>query len=97
VIYFLHSHFGLPPVALLTLVLVGMAVLAWLVHRLIERPLAPRLKRALSQSVQMPGRGGAKPAADSGPAIVAEPATDNDAAANDPHGQSMPVPSPAPI
>ncbi|SEF88776.1 Peptidoglycan/LPS O-acetylase OafA/YrhL, contains acyltransferase and SGNH-hydrolase domains [Actinacidiphila yanglinensis] len=57
--YLVHDHLGivaiavavhstpLPPLAVLLLVPLAMLVLAWLLHRLVEKPLAPRLKRVL--------------------------------------------------
>jgi peptidoglycan/LPS O-acetylase OafA/YrhL len=50
-IYYLNRKLSLPPAALLILVLAALTFSAWLIHRLIERPFAPRLKRALSRSV----------------------------------------------
>lgn len=56
-LYLLHQQIGYlafnswaaghPPWRVLALALVAAIVLAWLVHRLVERPLAPRLKKAL--------------------------------------------------
>jgi peptidoglycan/LPS O-acetylase OafA/YrhL len=48
-IHLLYPRLGLPPAVLVTAVLAVLVLAAWLVHRLIERPLAPRLKRALSR------------------------------------------------
>jgi peptidoglycan/LPS O-acetylase OafA/YrhL len=58
-LYLLHEHIGwtlikylhraLPHQLLLLAVVAGMLALSWLVHRLVERPLAPRLKRWLKQ------------------------------------------------
>jgi peptidoglycan/LPS O-acetylase OafA/YrhL len=45
----LHSH--LPKWPLLGGLVVTMLVVAWLVHRLVERPLAPLVKRWLSDAV----------------------------------------------
>ncbi|NJC68281.1 acyltransferase family protein [Planosporangium thailandense] len=56
-LYLLHEYIGwtlikrfqqaLPRQVLLLAVVTGMLALSWLVHRMIERPLAPRLKRWL--------------------------------------------------
>ncbi|ROS23847.1 acyltransferase [Cellulomonas sp. PhB150] len=57
--YLVHEHLGwfvitslsrrgVDPHVTLTLTIVGMLCLAWLVHRLVERPLAPVLKRAIA-------------------------------------------------
>jgi peptidoglycan/LPS O-acetylase OafA/YrhL len=55
-LYLLHLDLGgtllqwwrgsLPPVVLVAVVIVLMVVLAWLVHRFVERPVAPLMKRA---------------------------------------------------
>jgi peptidoglycan/LPS O-acetylase OafA/YrhL len=46
----LHEWQGSMPPALLVIIVAGlMVLLAWLVHRYVERPLAPLLKRALSR------------------------------------------------
>ena len=63
--YLVHEHLGwfvitslsrrgIDPRVTLVLTIVGMLGLAWLVHRLVERPLAPVLKRAIAgrQSVK---------------------------------------------
>lgn len=50
-IHYLRPRLSLPPVVLLILALAVLTVAAWLIHRLVERPLAPRLKRALSRPV----------------------------------------------
>lgn len=57
-LYLLHLDIGgailnrlqwtVPPALLVSVVAAGMIVLAWLVHRYVERPLAPLLKRVLS-------------------------------------------------
>ncbi|GII20568.1 acyltransferase family protein [Planosporangium mesophilum] len=57
-LYLLHEYIGwtlikrfqqaLPHEVLLLAVVTGMLVLSWLVHRFVERPLAPRLKRWLT-------------------------------------------------
>ena len=48
VISVLRRQAGLPAPVVLVGTAAGMLVLAWLLHRLVERPLGPRLKRALS-------------------------------------------------
>ncbi|MGW2489624.1 acyltransferase family protein [Streptomyces sp. NPDC001606] len=50
VIRVLHRGLGLPPWPTLALTVVAMLVLAWLIHRLVEKPFGPRLKRALKPS-----------------------------------------------
>ncbi|MET7378191.1 acyltransferase [Streptomyces sp. NPDC005526] len=47
VIRVLHRRFGLHPYLTLLLAVAGLLGLAWLIHRFVERPLGPRLKRAL--------------------------------------------------
>ncbi|MEU6771030.1 acyltransferase [Streptomyces sp. NPDC046759] len=47
VIRVLHRGLGLPAWPTLVVTVLGMLVLAWLIHRFVERPLGPRLKRAL--------------------------------------------------
>ncbi|BBA99406.1 hypothetical protein RVR_6010 [Actinacidiphila reveromycinica] len=44
----LEHHTSLPAGAVLALAIGSMLLLAWLVHRLVERPLAPLLRRRLS-------------------------------------------------
>ncbi|MFF0220763.1 acyltransferase family protein [Streptomyces sp. NPDC004629] len=46
VIRVLHRGLGLPPWPTLTVTVLGMLGLAWLIHRHVERPLGPRLKKA---------------------------------------------------
>ncbi len=56
-LYLLHLDLGgtmlylwrdtMPPLVLVALVTVAMIVLAWLVHRYVERPIAPLMKRAM--------------------------------------------------
>jgi peptidoglycan/LPS O-acetylase OafA/YrhL len=48
---YLYPRVNLQPWALVTIVIVGFVILAWLVNRLVERPLAPRLKRAFNRSI----------------------------------------------
>ncbi|MDX3851383.1 acyltransferase [Streptomyces sp. AK02-01A] len=43
----LHKHFGLDPRLTLIATIASMLVLAWLLHRLVEKPFGPRLKRAM--------------------------------------------------
>ncbi|OIJ64226.1 acyltransferase [Streptomyces mangrovisoli] len=43
----LHRGLGLPPYATLALTVAGLLVLAHLMHRFVEKPLGPRMKRAL--------------------------------------------------
>ncbi|MER7969881.1 acyltransferase [Streptomyces sp. NPDC096080] len=43
----LHGGLGLPPAPALALAVAALLVLAWLLHRTVERPLGPRLRRAL--------------------------------------------------
>jgi peptidoglycan/LPS O-acetylase OafA/YrhL len=43
-------HDSMPAWLLLTLVVTGALTLAWIVHRLVERPLAPKLRRGLKRS-----------------------------------------------
>lgn len=47
VIRVLRRGLGLPAWPTLILTVLGMLVLAWLIHRFVERPFGPRLKRAL--------------------------------------------------
>jgi peptidoglycan/LPS O-acetylase OafA/YrhL len=70
VIAYLYPRARLQPWALVSLVIVGLVIAAWLVHRLVERPFAPRLKRALSRAI-----GGQAPAtpAPAAPAPVSAP------------------------
>lgn len=49
----LYPRLGLPPVVLVVIVIAALVLSAWLVHRLVERPLAPRLKRAISRTPQV--------------------------------------------
>lgn len=48
VIHTLHQRLGLPSWSVLVLTVGAMLLLAWLLHRLVERPLGPVLKRALA-------------------------------------------------
>ncbi|MFE7975281.1 acyltransferase family protein [Streptomyces shenzhenensis] len=45
VIRVLHRGLGLPPWPTLAVTVLGMLGLAWLIHRCVERPLGPRLKK----------------------------------------------------
>ena len=47
VVRLLHRTFGLPSALVLPLTVGGFLLLAWLLHRHVERPLAPRIRRAL--------------------------------------------------
>ncbi|GAA3087771.1 hypothetical protein GCM10020254_35360 [Streptomyces goshikiensis] len=47
VIKALHRGAGIPAPATFALTLVFMLALAWGIHRLVERPLGPRLRRLL--------------------------------------------------
>ncbi|WP_030154919.1 acyltransferase family protein [Streptomyces sp. NRRL S-244] len=47
VIAALHRRAGLPPAAVFALTVAAILALAWAVHRGVERPLGPRLRRAL--------------------------------------------------
>nr|WP_320780435.1 acyltransferase [Streptomyces sp. CRN 30] len=49
VIRALHRSLGVPSAATFALTVVSMLVLAWLLHRLVEKPLTPRLRAALSR------------------------------------------------
>ncbi|MEU9476327.1 acyltransferase [Streptomyces sp. NPDC048191] len=49
VIRVLHRGLGLPAWPTLVVTVLGMLGLAWLIHRLAERPFGPRLKRALKE------------------------------------------------
>lgn len=51
-IYLVNQKLDLPPLVLLGTVLVLFTFGAWLVHRLIERPFAPRFKRALTRGAE---------------------------------------------
>jgi peptidoglycan/LPS O-acetylase OafA/YrhL len=46
----LHRHLNVPARATFVLSVAGLLLLGWLIHRLVERPLGPRLKRALARS-----------------------------------------------
>ncbi|MFE0462848.1 acyltransferase family protein [Kitasatospora sp. NPDC058965] len=74
-LYLLHQQLGwemitrvrryLPPYPTLGVVLVTMLIAAYLVHRLVERPLAPLMKRKMEQAFDQVRRNGA-PAGDKG-------------------------------
>lgn len=58
----LHRHLGLTPRETLVTAIVGMLVPAYTIHRLVEKPFGPRLKRAMSARaarlrLAMQGRG----------------------------------------
>jgi peptidoglycan/LPS O-acetylase OafA/YrhL len=46
----LHRHLKLSPPATFAATVAGMLLLAWSIHRLVERPFGPRLKRALGRA-----------------------------------------------
>ncbi|MER8003670.1 acyltransferase [Streptomyces sp. NPDC095613] len=43
----LHRHFGVEPRVTFVATILLMLTLAWLIHRLVEKPFGPRLKRAM--------------------------------------------------
>ncbi|MFE4828898.1 acyltransferase family protein [Streptomyces sp. NPDC056672] len=45
----LHRHFGLEPRLTLVATVLLMLTLAWLIHRLVEKPFGPRLKRTMKR------------------------------------------------
>ncbi|MEU7422683.1 acyltransferase [Streptomyces sp. NPDC040750] len=49
VIRVLHRGLGLPPWPTLAATVLGMLLLAWLIHRFVEKPLGPRLRKALKR------------------------------------------------
>ncbi|MFF9494864.1 acyltransferase family protein [Streptomyces flaveolus] len=49
-IRFLHRGLHVPSAATFTLTVAGMLGLAWLLHRFVEKPLTPRLRKVLSRS-----------------------------------------------
>ncbi|NJC64036.1 acyltransferase [Planosporangium flavigriseum] len=57
-------HRALPHEVLLIAVVAAMLALAWLVHRFVERPLAPRLKRQLKRGLAVLHREQPQPAPD---------------------------------
>jgi peptidoglycan/LPS O-acetylase OafA/YrhL len=50
VIRVLHRGWGLPPWPTLAVTVLAMLGLAWLIHRFVETPFGPKLKRALKNS-----------------------------------------------
>ncbi|MFH9089077.1 acyltransferase family protein [Streptomyces sp. NPDC017673] len=50
VIRVLHRGLGLSPWPTLAVTVLGMLALAWLIHRFVEKPFGPRLKRALKKA-----------------------------------------------
>ncbi|MEU6664418.1 acyltransferase [Streptomyces sp. NPDC046727] len=50
VIRVLHRGLGLPAWPTLVTAVAGMLALAWLIHRFVEKPFGPRLKRALKRT-----------------------------------------------
>jgi peptidoglycan/LPS O-acetylase OafA/YrhL len=71
-LYLIHQDIGftvisylrnsVPPLALAGLTYVAMLVAAWLIHRLVERPVAPLLKARLSEAVSRVRLSGPQPA-----------------------------------
>ncbi|MET7286009.1 acyltransferase [Streptomyces sp. NPDC005573] len=55
VIRVLHRGLGLPAWPTLGATVLSMLTLAWLIHRLVEKPLGPRLRRALKRPVDTLG------------------------------------------
>ncbi|MER5931602.1 acyltransferase [Streptomyces sp. NPDC002054] len=51
VIHTLHKRLEVPAVATFAATIGIMLVLAWLIHRLVERPLTPKLRRALNREI----------------------------------------------
>ncbi|WP_317852552.1 acyltransferase [Streptomyces venezuelae] len=51
VIHTLHRRLEVPAVATFAATVGIMLVLAWLIHRLVERPLTPKLRRALDREI----------------------------------------------
>ncbi|GGJ20908.1 acyltransferase family protein [Streptomyces brasiliensis] len=49
VIRVLHRGLGLPSWTTLVVTVLGMLVLAWLIHRFVEKPFGPRLKKGMQQ------------------------------------------------
>ncbi|MEV0849759.1 acyltransferase [Streptomyces sp. NPDC049954] len=52
VVHALHVSLGLPAAATLPATVAGMLLLAWLMHRFVERPLTPVLRKALVGAVR---------------------------------------------
>lgn len=53
----LHRGFGLGPYETLALTVPGLLCLAYLMHRFVERPFGPRLKRTMAtQAAQLGAR-----------------------------------------
>ncbi|MGW0854996.1 hypothetical protein [Streptomyces sp. NPDC002690] len=44
---FLHRHLGIPSAATMGLTIASMLLLAWIIHRLVERPFTPKLRNVL--------------------------------------------------
>ncbi|MET9387314.1 acyltransferase [Streptomyces sp. NPDC002928] len=44
----LYRGYGLPPYATIVVSVLSLLLIAWLIHRLVEKPFGPRLKRALA-------------------------------------------------
>lgn len=94
-LYLLHENIGwtgirllrhhLSPWALVAVMTLGMLVASWLVHRFIERPLSPILKRGITRSLDQlrrnPGAARATTKATTATAVTAVTATSPAAAA----------------
>jgi peptidoglycan/LPS O-acetylase OafA/YrhL len=50
VIHVLHRDLRVPAAATFALTVTAMLALAWVLHRCVERPLTPRLRRVLSRT-----------------------------------------------
>jgi peptidoglycan/LPS O-acetylase OafA/YrhL len=90
-LYLLHLEVGgtmlylwqwdVPPLLLVALVTGAMVLLAWLVHRYVEQPLAPLMKRALPRlpaMVRQPRRGMADPSVSRVPRLVVATGEDSE-------------------
>lgn len=51
-VHTLHVRFGLPAAVTLPLTIGGMLLLAWVLHRCVERPLTPVLRKAVARTVR---------------------------------------------
>ena len=84
-LYLIHQDIGfttiaylrdkVPSIALVVLVYAGMLGLAWLIHRAVERPVAPILKARLSEAVGDVLATGRRTPAPAGPAAMEGPQT----------------------
>jgi peptidoglycan/LPS O-acetylase OafA/YrhL len=52
----LNEHTSLPPTAVFATTVLSMLLLAYAVHRLVEKPFGPRLKRLLNKAPVLPSR-----------------------------------------